>query len=67
MTMLTTAVPASLLAAKPGTPQFRAGLRDGLEVQHGLAATHGISEMTAEDHNGFDERARVMVMLQHGR
>jgi branched-chain amino acid transport system substrate-binding protein len=66
MIMLKTAIPVALLTAKPGTPEFRARLRDALEVQYGLVLTHGISEMTAEDHNGFDKRARVMVTIQDG-
>jgi branched-chain amino acid transport system substrate-binding protein len=66
MIMLKTAIPVALLTAHPGTPEFRAKLRDALEVQYGLVLTHGISEMTAEDHNGFDKRARVMVTIQNG-
>ncbi len=66
MIMLKTAIPVALLSAKPGTPEFPAKLRDALEIQYGLVLTHGISEMTAEDHNGFDKRARVMVTIQDG-
>ena len=64
--MLRTAIPVALLEAKPGTPEFRSALRGALEVQYGLVLTHGISEMTAADHNGFDKRARVMVTIQDG-
>ena len=66
MIMLKTAIPVALLTAKPGTPAFRAALRDALEIAYGLVLTHGISEMTAADHNGFDERARVLVTIQGG-
>ena len=64
--MLQTAIPVALLSGKPGTPGFRAGLRDALEEAYGLVLTHGISEMTADDHNGFDKRARVMVTIKDG-
>ena len=64
--MLKTAVPIALLTAKPGTPEFRAALRDALETTYGLVLTNGIAEMTDEDHNGYDKRARVMVKVQDG-
>ena len=64
--MLKAAVPLALLKAKPGTPEFRATLRSALEVAYGMVLTHGISEMTTEDHNGFDKRARVMVTIKDG-
>jgi hypothetical protein len=35
-------------------------------ARNGLAPTHGASEMTADDHNGFDKRALVMVTIQDG-
>lgn len=31
-----------------------------------LVVTHGIINMTPQDHNGFDDRARVMVTIQNG-
>ena len=64
--MLDAAIPTALRSARPGTPEFHAALRDALEGLHGLVLTHGISEMTPEDHNGFDKRARVMVTIQGG-
>ena len=60
------AVPAALAKGKTGSAEFRAGLRDGMEAQKNLVMTHGIASMTAEDHNGFDQRARVMVTIQNG-
>ena len=65
-TMLKTAIPVALLTSKPGTPEFRVALREALEEAYGLVLTHGVSEMTAEDHNGFDRRAWVMVTIQDG-
>lgn len=64
--MLEAAIPAALKSGKPGTAEFRAALRDSLEGAHGLVLTHGISDMSATDHNGFDDRARVMVTIQNG-
>ncbi len=65
-TLIAAAVPAALKAGKPGTPEFRAGLRDAMEAQKNLVLTHGIASMTPTDHNGFDERARVMVTIKDG-
>lgn len=64
--LLQQAIPVALNAGKPGTPEFRSALRDALEAGQNVVLTHGVSSMTATDHNGFDERARVMVTIQDG-
>ncbi len=64
--MLQAAIPIALKSAQPGTPEFRAALRDALEGSKELVLTHGISTMTPTDHNGFDQRARVMVTIAGG-
>ncbi len=64
--LLQQAIPVALKAAKPGTPEFRAALRDALENEHEVVLTHGIATMSANDHNGFDQRARMMVTIQGG-
>ena len=64
--MLKMAIPVALLTAKPGTPEFRAALRDALETAYDLVLIGGVAEMTADDHSGFDKRARVMVTIQDG-
>ena len=64
--MLQAAVPAALARAQPGTAAFRAALRDALEGLHELVLTHGVASTSAEDHNGFDARARVMVTIRDG-
>ena len=60
------AIPVALRAAKPGTPAFRAALRDAIEGAHELVVTQGVMDMTPENHNGFDQRAVVMVTIQGG-
>ena len=60
------AVPGALAKAKPGTPEFRAALRDGIEGLHGVVLDHGIATMSPTDHNGFDTSARVMVKIENG-
>jgi branched-chain amino acid transport system substrate-binding protein len=64
--MLRYAIPIALKVAKPGTPAFRSALRDALESAHGLVVSQGVMDMTPADHNGFDQRARVMVTISKG-
>ena len=64
--LLQYAIPIALKTARPGTPEFRSALRDALEGAHELPLSHGVSDMTADDHNGFDRRARVMVTIFDG-
>ena len=64
--MLEAAIPIALKTAKPGTAAFRAALRDALEGAHNLVLSHGVSTMSATDHNGFDDRARVMITIKDG-
>ena len=64
--LLEQAIPIALQSGKPGTPEFRAALRDAIEAEHGIVLDHGIATMSPTDHNGFDDRARVMVTIQNG-
>jgi branched-chain amino acid transport system substrate-binding protein len=56
----------ALKSAKPGTPQFRAALRDALEQIKEMPAAHGVVNMSANDHLGLDARGRVMVKIENG-
>lgn len=62
----TKALPEALKKAKPGTPEFRSALRDALENVRELAGTHGVYTMSPKNHNGMDERARVLVKVENG-
>ena len=48
------------------SPAFRAALRDALEQVKELPGAHGIFNMSATDHLGLDQRARVMVKIEKG-
>ncbi|MEY8688860.1 MAG: branched-chain amino acid ABC transporter substrate-binding protein, partial [Leptothrix sp. (in: b-proteobacteria)] len=63
--LMSSAVPAALKKAQPGTPAFRAALRDALESVKDVAGAHGIFSMSATDHLGLDARARVMVKIEN--
>ncbi len=64
--LMAAAVPVALRKAQPGTPEFRAALRDALEATKNVAGAHGIFNMTPTDHLGLDQRARVMVKIENG-
>jgi branched-chain amino acid transport system substrate-binding protein len=64
--LLQHAVPEAAKKAKPGTPEFRAALRDALEATHELVGTQGVYNMTPQDHAGFDKRGRELMTLKNG-
>jgi branched-chain amino acid transport system substrate-binding protein len=64
--LLEAAAPAALKKGKPGTPEFRAALRDALEHVKNVVGTHGVYNMDPKNHNGLDERARVLVEVRNG-
>ncbi len=65
--LLQNAVPAALQKARPGTPEFRAALRDALEATKDVVGTQGVYNMTPQDHSGFDQRGRVMITVKDGK
>ncbi|GAA4325033.1 ABC transporter substrate-binding protein [Pigmentiphaga soli] len=64
--LIAAAVPVALKTARPGTPQFRAALRDALENVKNVAGGHGVFNMSPTDHVGLDSRSRVMVTIENG-
>ena len=64
--LLQAAIPNAIKKGQPGTPQFRAALRDAIEGVKELPAAHGVFTMSANDHLGLDQRARVMVKIENG-
>jgi branched-chain amino acid transport system substrate-binding protein len=51
---------------KPGTPAFRAALRDAIEGLHDFVGSEGVYTMSSSDHNGVDARSQVMVKIENG-
>ena len=60
------AATTAVKTAQPGTPEFRAALRNALEATREVVGAHGTFNMSANDHNGLDQRARVMVKIEKG-
>ena len=65
--LLQHAIPDALKKGQPGTKEFRAALRDALEATREVAASNGVFSMGATDHNGMDNRARVIVRIENGK
>jgi branched-chain amino acid transport system substrate-binding protein len=65
--LLQRAIPEALKKAQPGTEAFRSALRDALEGVKELPVSHGIINMSPANHNGLDQRARVMVQITDGK
>lgn len=65
--LLERAIPIALKRAKPGTEAFRSALRDALESEKNVVGCQGVFNMSPTNHNGMDERARVLVTIRGGR
>lgn len=64
--LLEQTVPVALKKARPGTPEFRAALRDALENAPVLALSNGLLRYTATDHWGFQPDAGVILKVVNG-
>lgn len=60
------AVPVALKSGQPGTPAFRQALRDAIESGREVVGAHGVFNMSATNHYGHDDRARVLVKIDKG-
>jgi branched-chain amino acid transport system substrate-binding protein len=65
--ILQRALPSALKAAKPGTEAFRVALRDAIEQERDVVGCQGVFNMSPTNHNGMDERARVLVTVKDGK
>jgi branched-chain amino acid transport system substrate-binding protein len=65
--LLRSAIPEALKKAQPGSKAFRGALRDALENSKDVAASNGVFSISAGDHNGMDNRARVIVRIENGK
>ena len=65
--LLKRAVPDALKTAKPGTPEFRAALRDEIERGKDVYLNNGLSNMSPSDHNGYDARSAFLIKIEGGK
>lgn len=61
------AVPGALESGEPGTEEFRAALREGIENTEELVGSQGVFNMSPTDHNGTDMRAEALVRIEDGK
>jgi branched-chain amino acid transport system substrate-binding protein len=67
LTVLEKAVPIALKKAKPGTPEFRAALRDALETMGRTVVAHGVLDWTPQNHWGYTNETGVMLKVIDGQ
>jgi len=56
----------AMKTAKPRTPEFRRALRDAIENIRNLPASNGVYNMSPNDHNGLDQRGRILAQIKKG-
>lgn len=61
------AIPLALKKAKPGTPEFRAAIRDTLETMGRTVFSHGVMNWTPADHWGYTLETGVMTKVVDGK
>jgi branched-chain amino acid transport system substrate-binding protein len=60
-------LPVALKKAKPGTPEFRAAIRDAIEGMGRTVFAHGVMNWTKEDHWGYTLETGVMLKVVDGQ
>ena len=64
--VLEKAIPIALKKAQPGTPAFRAALKDALETMGRTPVSQGVLNYTATDHFGYTPETGVLVTVDKG-
>lgn len=65
--LLQKTIPEALKKARAGSPEFRLALRDALESAREVVGAQGVFNMTAQNHNGMDQRSRLMMTVKNGK
>ena len=64
--VLQKAVPIALKKGKPGTPEFRAALKDAFETMGRTPVSQGVLNWTATDHFGYTPETGVLLQVKGG-
>ncbi len=59
-------LPGALKKGKPGTPEFRAALRDGFETMGRTVFSHGVMNWSKDNHWGYTNETGVMLKVVGG-
>jgi branched-chain amino acid transport system substrate-binding protein len=65
--VLEKALPVALKKARPGTPEFRAALRDAIEGMGRTVFSHGVMNWTKDDHWGYTNETGVLLKVAGGK
>lgn len=65
--ILEKAVPIALKKAEPGTPEFRAALRDAFETMGTVTLAGGVLNWTSDDHWGYSNETGVILKVVDGK
>jgi len=60
-------LPVALKKAKPGTPEFRAALKEAMEGMGRTVFSHGVMNWSASDHWGYTNETGVMLKVADGK
>jgi len=60
-------LPVALKKAKPGTPEFRAAIKDAMEGMGRTIFSHGVMNWSATDHWGYTNETGVMLKVTDGK
>jgi branched-chain amino acid transport system substrate-binding protein len=66
-TVLEKIIPMALKKAKPGTPEFRAALKEAMETMGRTVLAHGVMNWSATDHWGYTLETGVMLKVTDGK
>ena len=59
-------VPVALKKGKPGTPEFRAALKDAVETMGRTVVSHGVLNYAKDNHWGFTTETGVILKVVNG-
>lgn len=59
-------IPIALQKAQPGTKEFRVALKRAIEGVREFPVAQGVLNFSTTNHNGMDERARVLITVKEG-
>src|SRR3954452_8179789 len=60
-------IPVALKAGKPGTAEFREGIRQAFISEKEIVATQGVYNWTEKDRYGLDDRSRIILTVKDGK
>lgn len=67
MIVLEKVIPMAKAKAAPGTPEFRAALKDAMETMGRTVFSHGVMNWTKDNHWGYTNETGVMLKVVDGK